>query len=465
MKTRRIWAAVAAAVLLMAAGCAKTAPETSGNSAEKQPDGTEAATAAETPAAADSTEAAETAGASDTENAGADESGESETASEPEKEKIVIPEISIPAKELPDSESLRFVRALGVGFSCGNTFDAYVDGGLDDEMKTETAWIPVPLTEETIKAYHSAGFDSVRIPVSWHNHVSEDFTISEKWLARVKEAVDWAIGDGMNVILNIHHDNHPEADAFYPDAEHLEQSKQYVKRIWEQLSETFGGYDEHLIFEGLNEPRLVGTDLEWSVRSGDAKSDEALSCINELNQLFVDTVRASGGNNSTRYLMVPGYAGSPDGVLSKNFTLPADPADPEGTAHRIILEVHAYTPYDFALKPGGGSFFSISVKACTRDIDAFMDKLYSTYVSKGTPVIIDEFGAVSRLNKDGELNIRDRVEYSAYYVAAARARGMSCFVWDNGASEGDGELFGLYSRSEKVFVFPEIVETLVKYGK
>ncbi len=462
MKKRSIIAMIAAAVLLVAAGCGKTAAEDRGSSAEQKTESASEAVSAETPERAEESETAEETAPEETTEAAAKTEPESESAAAQE---IVIPELSIPEKELPDSEALRFVRNLGVGFSVGNTFDAYVDGGLADEMKTETAWVPVALTKETLQAYHKAGFDSVRIPVSWHNHVSDDFTISDKWLARVKEAVDWAIDDGMYVILNIHHDNHPEANAFYPDQEHLEQSKNYVKRIWEQLSAEFGGYDERLIFEGLNEPRLVGTDLEWTFRSGDSKSDEALSCINELNQLFVDTVRASGGNNSSRYLMVPGYAGSPDGVLSKNFTVPSDPADPSGEQHRIILEVHAYTPYDFALKPGGGWFFDASMKVCTKDIDAFMDKLYSSYVSKGVPVIIDEFGAVSRLNKDGEPNVQNRVDYSAYYVAAARARGMSCFVWDNGAWEGDGELFGLYSRSGKYFIFPDVVEALVKYGK
>ncbi|MBR6323268.1 MAG: glycoside hydrolase family 5 protein [Lachnospiraceae bacterium] len=393
------------------------------------------------------------------------ETTEAETTAD-EGPRAVMPVLTIPSRNVPDTESLRFVRSLGVGFNAGNTFDAYVDDKkLGDDTVTETAWVPDKLTKETIQAYHKAGFDSIRIPVSWHNHVSEDYTISEKWMARVKEAVDWALDDGMKVIINIHHDNHPEANAYYPDSAHLEQSKTYVRRIWEQVAETFSGYDERLIFEGLNEPRLVGTEYEWYVAQGVDVAEDSLACINELNQVFVDTVRAAGKMNAARYLMVPGYAGSPDGVLSKSFKIPDDPTDPTGESHRIILEVHAYTPYDFALKPDGGWYFDSSKSACTKDIDWFMDRLYNTYVVKGVPVIIDEFGAVSRLNKDGALNIQDRVDYSAYYVAAARSRGMSCFVWDNSAVEGDGELFGLYNRKWQYFVFPEIVDALVTYGK
>ena len=457
MKNVKSALAALLAVLVIMAGCGKgTVPET-GTSAESE----EAKSSSE-----ETTEAAESAEPESISEETEPESISEETESAAEERNIVMPELSILEQEVPDTEAMRFVRSLGVGFNAGNTFDAYVDDKkLEDDTVTETAWIPEKLTKETIQAYHEAGFTSVRIPVSWHNHVSEDYTISEAWLNRVQEAVDWAIDDGMYVILNIHHDNHPEANAFYPDSEHLEQSKNYVKAIWEQLSARFGDYDEHLIFEGMNEPRLVGTDLEWRGSKGDPASDDAVSCINELNQLFVDTVRASGGNNETRYLMVPGYAASPDGVLTSGFSIPEDPADPTGEQHRIILEVHAYTPYDFALKPGGGSLFQVKLEVCTRDINAFMDRLYKTYVSKGVPVVIDEFGAVSRLNKEGELNVQDRVEYSAYYTAYARAHGMSCFVWDNGAAEGDGELFGLYSRSGKYFIFPEIVEALVKYGK
>ena len=455
---KNVKAALAAllAVLVIMAGCGKgTVPE-SGTSAESE----EAKSSSE-----ETTEAAESAEPESISEETEPESISEETESAAEERNIVIPELSIREQEVPDTEAMRFVRSLGVGFNAGNTFDAYVDDKkLEDDTVTETAWIPEKLTKETIQAFHEAGFTSVRIPVSWHNHVSEDYTISEAWLNRVQEAVDWAIDDGMYVILNIHHDNHPEANAFYPDSEHLEQSKNYVKAIWEQLSARFGDYNEHLIFEGMNEPRLVGTDLEWRVSKGDPASDDAVSCINELNQLFVDTVRSSGGKNETRYLLVPGYAASPDGLLTEGFSIPNDPSDPTGEQHRIMLEVHAYTPYDFALKPGGGSLFQVKLAACTKDINWFMDRLYKTYVSQGVPVVIDEFGAVSRLNKEGELNVQDRVEYSAYYTAYARAHGMSCFVWDNGASEGDGELFGLYSRSGKYFIFPEIVEALVKYG-
>lgn len=369
-----------------------------------------------------------------------------------------IPEVKIDAYEIPVNEGTLFVRDMKIGVNLGNTFDAYVDGpGLKDEMDTETAWISTKINEQAIKDYHAAGFQSVRIPVSWHNHlVDDDFTISEKWLAHVKEVVDWAINEDMYVIINIHHDNHLEAGGFYPDEAHMEQSERYIRRIWEQLSECFKDYDEKLIFESMNEPRLVGNTYEWWFPAGgNDEIDEAVECINKLNQVFVDTVRASGGNNKTRFLMCPGYDASADGALYKGFRLPEDP---EGPADHIIVSVHAYTPYDFALNLSGTSSFSVEQKRGTSDIDSFMDKLYQKYIKNGVPVVIGEFGAL-----DKKQNLQARVDFAAYYIASARARGMTALWWDNSSFSGNGENFGLYYRTGGYFLYEGLINALMEY--
>ncbi|SEF50542.1 endoglucanase [Eubacterium ruminantium] len=368
-----------------------------------------------------------------------------------------IPEVSIEKHEIPENEGTVFVKNMRVGINLGNTFDAYVDGSsLKDDMDTETAWNSTKTTEQTIKDYHAAGFDTIRIPVSWHNHFTDDdYTINEKWLNRVNEVVDWAINDGMYVIINIHHDNHEEAGCFYPDEAHYEQSEHYIKRIWEQLSTRFADYDEKLIFEAMNEPRLVGNQYEWWYPANTAVVNESIECINKLNQVFVDTVRASGGNNASRYLMCPGYDASPDGALDNGYRLPEDPSGP---ANHIIVSVHAYTPYDFALNVSGTSYFSVAEKKGTGDIDTFMEKLYQKYIKNGTPVVIGEFGAVDK-NK----NIQERVDFAAYYIASARARGMTALWWDNGAFSGNGESLGLYYRIGGYFVYKDIVEAIMKY--
>ena len=177
----------------------------------------------------------------------------------------------------------------------------------------------------------------MRIPVSWHNHVDADFVIDANWLARVREVIGYALDAGLFVIVNTHHDIDP---AFiYPDEAHLESSKAYLTAIWSQLAEAFRDTDERLIFESLNEPRLKGTNLEWWLNPGDARSVEAVRCINVLNQAFVDTVRASGGENTQRYLLVPGYGASLDGATHRDFELPADTAT--NRHHRIGTRLYA----------------------------------------------------------------------------------------------------------------------------
>lgn len=352
----------------------------------------------------------------------------------------------------PEEDALAFVDKLKLGWNLGNTFDAS-NCDVDDEMDYESAWCGVKTTKEHIKTLKEKGFNSIRIPVSWHNHVSSDgkYTISQKWLDRVKEVVDYCIDEDMYVILNIHHDN--STDFLYPTSKYLDQSVNYVTSIWAQLAETFGEYDNHLIFEGMNEPRMVGHNNEWWLNdSADCK--DAVECVNKLNQAFVDTVRKTGGNNATRYLACPGYDASPDGALNAGFVIPKDI---EGNENRIIISVHAYTPYEFALEYPGTDKWSSETTKDLVSITSFMDRLKRKYIDKGIPVIIDEFGA---RNKSG--NTAARVDFAEHYAAAARERGMVCFWWDNNAFEGDGELFGIFDRSKCEFAYPEIAEALLK---
>ena len=366
---------------------------------------------------------------------------------------IVIPELDITQKDIPDNDGLKFVQDMKLGYNIGNTFDAFVDNGVKDDLTIETAWGNDKVTKDYIKAIHDNGFNTVRIPVSWHNHVDENLQINEEWLDRVQEVVDYAIEEDMYVIINIHHDNHLEANGFYPDEDHKEQSLKYVESIWTQVADRFKDYDDKLVFEALNEPRLVGHTNEWWIDPNNEDCKEAIAIINELNQKFVDVVRASGGNNGDRYLMCPGYCASPDGVLNDGFVIPTDSAD-----NKIILSIHAYTPYSFALESPGIDNFDASSYDSRKDIDYFMDKIYTKYISQGIPVLIGECGAV---NKNG--NLQDRVDWAAYYTAKARSCGLTVTIWDNGAFTGNGELFGFIRRDDGTLEYPEVMEAMLKY--
>lgn len=370
-------------------------------------------------------------------------------------EESLVPDISLDAMPVPETAAQAFVEDMRLGINLGNGFDAHECGWLTNELDYESAWCHAKVSETLLDVLKEAGFNTIRLPVSWHNHVDAGYTISKPWLDRVQQVVDWALARDFYVIVNIHHDNN--AEFLYPDSKHMEQSTAFITAIWQQLAERFADYGEHLLFESMNEPRLVGHRNEWWIDANNADCKDAIRCINELNQIFVDTVRASGSVNATRYLVVPGYDASPDGVLNAGFVIPTDPNPDNDT--RILLGVHAYTPYNFALDYPGTAKWSVTNSMNRAEVTGFMDNLYNRYVSKGQPVLLTEFGA-----RDKQGNLAARTQFAAFYVAAARARGMSCVWWDNNIPAGDGERFGIIDRQTAEWIYPSIVEAMVRYA-
>jgi endoglucanase len=364
---------------------------------------------------------------------------------------VTVPDLTTTRRPIPENEAMAFLKKMGVGWNLGNTFDAIKAAWNRnaDEMTVETSWVNIRTTEAMIEAIQAAGFSSIRIPISWHDHVSgPDYEISERWLTRVQEVVDWAYSRGMYVIINIHHDE----DQFLPASSHYEESAHYVECIWRQLAARFRDYDEHLIMESMNEPRLVNSSYEWMFNPTIPACVDAADCLNKLNQLFVDTVRATGGNNADRYLMVPAYDAAPANAVRDSFVLPTDAAD-----NKIIVSVHAYTPYDFALNLNGGGTFGTQAQKI--DIVSFMNSLYNQYIMNGIPVVIGEYGAMVKGN-----NLQDRVDWAAFYVATASARNMPCLYWDNNVFSGNGERFGLLDRKTLSFPHQSMVDAIIRYG-
>ena len=342
-------------------------------------------------------------------------------------------------KELPDNEAISFVENMGAGWNLGNAFDACSENNLPNEMDFEKYWCGAFTTKELIKKVASSGFKTIRIPVSWHNHVDKDFNISEKWMNRVKEVVDWSLDEGLYVIINIHHD--VMKGYYYPDTKNYKTSEKYIKSIWSQLCKVFKDYDEKLVFETINEPRLTGTNFEWWYTFWNPEKEviDALECINKLNQAAVDTIRSCGGKNANRYIMIPGYDtdGGEKGALSKYFKMPED-----SVKNRLILSAHVY---------------SIS----PRDYTKTLDGLFDTFVSNGIPVSITEYGLNSNgynYRKNGDSAVKRMGDTAAY----ARSLGISLVVWDNNY---DGEKgFRLIDRASAKVSYPEIVKALVENG-
>ena len=357
---------------------------------------------------------------------------------------IQIPLVEMVQCELPENEAMTFAANLKVGWNLGNTLDNTVT--VRNEVDAETAWGSPKITEEMILAVKKAGFNIIRIPITWHNHMDENYRISDYWLTRVMEIVDYAYNNDMYVIINIHHDI--DKSYYYPTYETLENSLKFSGAVWTQLCEVFKDYDEHLIFEAINEPRLIGTDFEWWIDTNSDKGKEVIDCIMQTNQAFVDLVRASGGNNADRYLMVPGYCASYKYSCDDLFNIPNDPVN------HTMVSIHAYEPQGFALNDDANSKTFV-INRSSRQVDSIMDMIYEKYTSKGIPAIIGEFGARDKNN------LESRITYAAYYVAVARARGITCLWWDNNSVEGNGELFGLLDRNTLEWIYPDIVIAMV----
>lgn len=334
--------------------------------------------------------------------------------------------------------ALEFVKNIKIGMNIGNTLDAISGNGLS----SETSWGNPKITEDLIKTIKKAGFNTVRIPVSWGNHTDSSNKIDKAWMDRVQQVVDYAIDNDMYVILNTHH----EGSWLIPSSEKEKAVTKKYTAIWEQICERFKNYDEHLIFEGMNEPKTDGSANEWT---GGTAAERKI--VNNLNQAFIDTVRASGGNNKTRYLMITPYAASSSYSALKDLTIPND--------SRIIVSVHAYIPYNMALnRYSDEKTFTESGK---KDIDNFVKTLNDLFVSKGTPVII---GEMASLNKE---NTAERAKLAEYYVSSAAKAGIPCVWWDNGTKcpPSQGEGLGILDRSTLTWWYKDIVDALMKGAK
>lgn len=337
--------------------------------------------------------------------------------------------------DINNISSVEYAKILKFGWNLGNTLDATSAKNLS----SETSW-GMPLTTQEIISYvKSTGINTIRIPVSWGNHTDANYQIDEEWMARVKEVVDYAYNEEMFVIINSHHDN----DFYYPSEENMDNAKKYIATIWTQIAEEFKDYDNHLVFESMNEPRLAGTDIEWWFPASDPTGRAAIGRICELNQVFVDTVRATDGNNPNRFIMVPSYAASPDFALNSAFSMPEDPSD------RIMVSIHAYTPYDFAGKADGYSEWDGSK---TGEF-TFMGKLMSTFILNGYGVVIGEFGAT---NKD---NLESRCKWASGYTSKAQGYGIPCILWDNQLVGVGEENFGMIDRNNLKVYFPELLDS------
>jgi endoglucanase len=327
------------------------------------------------------------------------------------------------------------------GWNVGNTLDSHSSG-----RASETGWGNPRINQELMDGVKAAGFDIIRIPVTWMGYIGNapDYRVSISRLERVAEVVEMAHNAGLKVIINLHHDGATESGgrdlgwlsigkASRNQEAYNQITSQFV-RLWRQIALYFQNYGDWLIFEGFNE--LHGGN--WQTCSN---FDEYIT-LNAWNQFFVDTVRACGGNNESRFLMIAAYCSDYRQLCSGNFIMPKDTA--EGG---LIATFHYYDPYQFSI---GGSSSSWGTPFDRQKVPGDFAPVKKLYIDNNIPVIMGECGAGMQLYPDNpvkeEQARQSRGEYLSYVFSAAKQYGFVPMYWDNGSIRGNGEKFGLLDR-------------------
>lgn len=362
---------------------------------------------------------------------------------------------TVSAARLTGKNSYEITEQMTIGWNLGNSLECTNDSfNYDTAPKSfVTTWGNPEPTAEMIKTVKAAGFNTIRIPVTWYQHLKYNestgvYEINQKWMAYVKKVVDWAYNENMFIILNVHHEEWVNAPEFNQQA--YAEASAKLRDIWTQVSEQFKDYDQHLIFEGMNEPRETGkgSAVEWG--SGD---DNSRTYINNLNEIFVNTVRGQGSApNSERLLMLPGYCASSDINAINAIKIPQNSGN-------VALSVHAYTPYFFAMDTGEYANHNFpGSDGYGNNYEAQLQSLFSSFKaasdSKGVPMIIGEFSA-----SDFD-NTQSRVNWAKYYLTLAKQAGITCVLWDNNVpNNGTGEAHGYLYRLTNTW-YPNSIDVI-----
>ena len=328
------------------------------------------------------------------------------------------------------------VKNMGLGWNLGNTLDA------NDATKTwkttaehETCWGQPVTKPELIKMMKEAGFGAIRVPVTWYQEIDSEGKINDAWMKRVKEVVDYVINEGLYCIINVHHDTGADDGDFKSwikaDGTNYTQNKAKFEYIWKQIAETFKDYDQHLLFEGYNE--MLDAKNTWNEP---INKTDGYKAINDYAKSFISAVRATGGNNAYRNLIVNTYSGSNSANAMKALELP------EQTGH-IAFQIHNYPDWQ-------------SESHARELVDYLISIIKTNLISKGAPVIIGEYSTLCTYPKRDWYDVNRKVALYAmdYFIKRTKAEGIGTFFW-MGLSDGTFRDFPAFNQAD-------LAETLAK---
>ena len=342
----------------------------------------------------------------------------------------------------PEPGPLQLARRMGIGWNLGNALEAI--GG-------ETAWGNPATTQALIDAVKDAGFRSIRIPVAWHQYADAEGRIAAKWLARVAEVVGYARRASLHTLINVHWDG----GWLQPTTARQKEANARLKNYWTQIATHFREHDETLLFAGTNEV-MVENDYG-------TPTPEYRAVQNGFNQVFVDAVRATGGPNRQRLLVVQGFNTNIDHTLAFA-VMPTDVVP-----GRLAMEVHYYDPYHFTLNEkssiwqwGAGATDPKATEPWGDEahLERQFAKMKAQFVDRGVPVMLGEYGVIKRQRAGAETYRR---AWNRAVTRTALAHGLVPFYWDNGATGPNS--MGLFHRVTATQAEPELIRAIVDAAK
>lgn len=364
------------------------------------------------------------------------------------------------AKKWTELDQTQITEAMGLGWNLGNQLEASSGG-----LPSETCWGNPEITKELIDTVKAQGFKTVRIPVSYLDMIGDgpDYKIDTDWLDRVQEVVDYVVDNDMFAIVNMHGDGYYTVDHSWllcaEDDDKQTEIKDKYGKVWTQIADRFKDYDQHLIFESMNE------EFNNDYGKPDANAYEN---INAYNQIFVDSVRATGSNNEKRWLLLPGWNTNIEYTANDeyNFKIPTDNGC-KADGKRIMISVHYYDPFNFTIdenKTARTQWGKYAVKNYDNwgqedYVDSQMALLNEKFVSQGYPVVIGEFGAQDKTEKFADYN-EFRRYWSEYLIKAAKKNGVVCVYWDNGYNGNMG--FGIIDRNSLEITQPDLIAGMMR---
>lgn len=358
---------------------------------------------------------------------------------------------------------------MGAGWNLGNTLEANSGG-----IPSETAWGNPEASQEIIDMVADAGFKTIRVPVSYLGKIDDanGYKLEEAWLDRIEEVVNYCYSKDLYVIVNVHGDGYNSVNGGWllVNGEDQETIKAKYEALWKQIAERFADYDEHLIFESMNE-----------VFNGEYSDPipEQYDNLNAYNQIFVDTVRETGSNNTHRWLLVPGWNTNIDYTCGDyGFEMPTDEKN-SAEEGRMMLSVHCYDPWDYCGQESIKTYVwgekgkqicadtgltekTLASWGTEEFLETQFTKLKTQYVDNGVPVIIGEYGCIDKTHAQHQiphLIAENRAYYNGYLAGTAASMGITPVYWDNGHNGEYG--FALFNRKTLEQTQPEIINAIV----